>query len=430
MAFAWKAYSKPCPSDAGEMFTLIVLCVLVSCAISALLFAWMVFSLAFDHFVASITAAVCVCVMVLLLILVHPVRCVVTVTVPSLGTKQGRKILLSSALLYAISSCVPNITHNVGLSLHMLKCSTGNITQTVLASSNVPVQALKDIKEKVNSMPTIQSSDYSLELESNVDMTGMKQRLFKASENVRTELAFLHRRIGQISQIVKKIFAGLFILLMIGSSVAYVNGYLTYIKYDNVYQSRQLTEALQRVSGDVTLPKSYQKKLVKTTGVWMSTRELKRGLWGALSLFVYAFMCGLILGLDHLVYESLNSLLAWTSNFPDIEATVYISMTLTSIVPVLQWINPNNGMYKQYPYTVRMLPPGCVQSLSAPESSTLTSISVSFAIAVFMLLVEVFACRLRRKVCASFYSSREEQRTQFLLHKILEKRQKPVGNDD
>ncbi|KAK1791575.1 hypothetical protein P4O66_013566 [Electrophorus voltai] len=51
-------------------------------------------------------AGVCACVVSALLILVLPVRCVVTVTVPSLGTKEGRKIFLSVALFCAISVCV------------------------------------------------------------------------------------------------------------------------------------------------------------------------------------------------------------------------------------------------------------------------------------------------------------------------------------
>ncbi|XP_036429445.1 osteoclast stimulatory transmembrane protein-like [Colossoma macropomum] len=396
MPFVWNAYSKPCPSGACEMLTLILLCILVSFTISTLLFVWMVFSLGYTHFVAGILTGVSALVMLLLLILVHPVRCVITVTVPSLGTKQGRKIILSTALLYAITSCVPNITNNMARSLHMMKCSAGNITHSVLESCNVPKEALRDIENKLADLPLISSRDYFFKLESDVDVKDMEKSLSQVSESVKADLAMLHSTVGQVSQVLKKIIAALFVVLMIGSSVVYVKGYLTHIKHDNVYQSHQLMEALQRVSGDVTLPRSYKKKLVKTSGVRMSARELKRGLWGMLALLIYALMCGIMLGLDHFVYRSLQSLLAWTSDIPDIRATVHVQMT----------------------------------SLSAPEHSVLTLICTFLTIAFFMLLVEVFARRLRRKVCASFYRSREEQRTQYLLWKILEKRKRPEGSDD
>ncbi|KAI4891241.1 hypothetical protein NFI96_034644 [Prochilodus magdalenae] len=429
MSFVWNAYSKPCPSDAREMLTLILLCVLITSTISVLLFVWMVLSLAYTYFVAGIVVGVSMCVMLVVLILAHPVRCVITVSMPTLGTKQGRKIILSTALLYTITSCVPNITHNVASSLHMLKCSAGNITHSVVRSSWVPNKALEDIRDKLAEIPSIESSDYFIKLESNVDVGAMEKRLSQVSESVREDLAMLHNSVGQISQISKKIIAVLFIMLMLSSSVVYVNNYLTHIKHDNVYQSRQLMEALQRVSGDVTLPMSYKKKLVKTSGVRMSTRELKRSLWGALTLLVYALMCGIMLGLDHFVYWSLQSLLAWASNIHQISATVHVRLSVSATyIGIFQ--HDIKDMHKQYPYTVPMLPPGCVPLLSAPERSTLTSICGFLAFGFFMLLGEVFASRLRRKVCASFYHRREEQRTQYLMWKILEKRDRPEGSDD
>uniref|UniRef100_A0A3B4CQ96 Dendritic cell-specific transmembrane protein-like domain-containing protein n=1 Tax=Pygocentrus nattereri TaxID=42514 RepID=A0A3B4CQ96_PYGNA len=417
MPFVWNAYSKPCPSSAFEMLTLILLCVLISSTISTLLFVWMVFSLAYTHFVAGIVTGVSACVMLVLLILVHPVRCVVTVTVPSLGTKQGRKIILSTALLYAITSCVPNITNNMARSLHMMKCSAGNITHSMLESSNVPKAALRDIRNNLAALPSIGSRDYFFNLESDVDVKDMEKRLSQVSESVKADLALLHSTVSQISQIVKKIIAALFVVLMIGSSVVYVNGYLTHIKHDNVYQSHQLMEALQRVSGDVTLPRSYKKKLVKTSGARMSAREVKRGLWGLLALLIYALMCGIMLGLDHFVYRSLQSLLAWASDIPDIQATVHVQMTVSTTLTILTYFMKLSDHFSTECNTTQC-------------NSIMQSICLIVLILRLLSLLLVFARRLRRKVCASFYRRREEQRTQYLLWKILDKRERPEGSDD
>lgn len=344
MAFAWIAYSKPCPSNACEMLTLVLLCVLISSTISALLFVWMMFSLDYDPSMAGIVSAVCAFVMPVLLILVHPVRCVITITVPTLSTKQGRKIILSTALLYAITSCIPNINHNMSCSLHMLKCSTGNITHGVLESIWVPRKALKDIKHTLSILPSFKNTEYSFSLDdNNVDVTDMMKKLSQTSDSIRAELGQVLSRMAQISRVLKKIIAALFVLLLISSSVAYGYGYLTHIKHDNVYQSHQLMEALQKVSCDVTLPKSYKKTLVKTSGVRMSARELKRSLWGLLGLFIHALVCGIMIGLDHFVYQSLQSLLSWASDIPEIRGTVHVSMTVSTTQTILTNFMKSSG---------------------------------------------------------------------------------------
>ncbi|XP_076831691.1 osteoclast stimulatory transmembrane protein-like [Brachyhypopomus gauderio] len=422
MGFAWNAYCKPCPSDGYEMITLIFLCVLISSMVSALLFVWMAFNLAYSLPVGAIVTGVCACVMSLLLILVHPVRCVVTMAVPSLGTKQGQKILLSMALFYTISTCVPNMTHNIVSLLHTLKCGAGNATQDVLQSINMPYNAMSDIKNFLKDLSPVYHSSAELHLENTVDLQSFKRTISNASEDMRARFTLLNHNIHLISHISKKLIAALFMLLLAGSSVRYVNGYLTHIRYDNIYCSQQLLKALKRASGDDSLPENYRKKLVKTLGVHMNRRELQRCLWGALVILFYALMCGIVLGLDYFVYRTLQMLLSQTSDAPAVKFTLFVNMEIK--ITAIKFVNVETKRFdKEYPYTVEMLPQGCVHTLRSPQRSTLVTVCVSLVVGFFLLMGEVFARRVRRKVCASFYRNREEQRTKHLLLKILKKRE-------
>ncbi|XP_030628232.1 osteoclast stimulatory transmembrane protein-like [Chanos chanos] len=381
----------------------------------------MAFSLNYSLVESAIVAGPCACLMLLLLILIHPLRCVVTVTVPSLGTKQGRKILLSTALLISVTSCVPNMSRNISLTLDTFKCAAGNVTESALQSGKTLSQSLHDVKDFLNSIPSIVETSNNLDIQDNANIEGMKKRLSETSNKMKAEVNSLHQSISVVSHVLKKVIAGIFVFLMIGNSASYLIGYLTDVKHDNVYLSRRLQEALRR-SGDATVPESYRKKLVKTSGIRVTSRELTRGLWGTLVLLFYGSLCAMMMYMDHFIFSTLQGLLAWSSDIPEIHGFLNTEMTMTTTVI---GIIPGgvHKLTKQYSYTVPLLPKGCVHKLSSPNSSTLTSVCVLLVIALLMLMGEMFARRLRRKVCASFYHTREEERTRHILQKILEKRE-------
>uniref|UniRef100_A0AAZ3PKN8 Dendritic cell-specific transmembrane protein-like domain-containing protein n=1 Tax=Oncorhynchus tshawytscha TaxID=74940 RepID=A0AAZ3PKN8_ONCTS len=124
LTFQWGVYSKPSPANTLEVFILFCFCLIIGAAIGGLLHVWMVYSLNYQPFPSMVVSSTWGCIVVLLLLLLHPVRCVLSISVPSLGTKQGRKILISTALVIVVTSCIPNMTRNLSRSVDMIKCSS------------------------------------------------------------------------------------------------------------------------------------------------------------------------------------------------------------------------------------------------------------------------------------------------------------------
>ncbi|KAK1791574.1 hypothetical protein P4O66_013565 [Electrophorus voltai] len=175
-----------------------------------------------------------------------------------------------------------------------------------------------DINNYLYNLASIYHISTTLKLDSKVDMLSFKSNLSKVAESMRAKMTMLHHSIGLTCLVSKKLIAFLSVLLLTGSSMVYVNGYLTHIMHDNIYFSLQLLEALKRE---------------------------------------------------------------------------------------------------------------CVHTISAPESSTVISVCVSLIISFFMLMGEVFARRFRHKICASFYHTREEQWTRYLLWKTVQEREKSVRSN-
>uniref|UniRef100_A0A673YHW9 Osteoclast stimulatory transmembrane protein-like n=1 Tax=Salmo trutta TaxID=8032 RepID=A0A673YHW9_SALTR len=120
LTFQWGVYSKPSPTNKLEVFNLFCFCLIVGAALAGLLHVWMVYGLNYQPFPSMVVSSTWGCIIVLLLFLLHPVRCVLSISVPSLGTKQGRKILVSTALVVVVTSCIPNMTKNLSRSVDMI----------------------------------------------------------------------------------------------------------------------------------------------------------------------------------------------------------------------------------------------------------------------------------------------------------------------
>ncbi|XP_052362959.1 osteoclast stimulatory transmembrane protein-like, partial [Oncorhynchus keta] len=83
LTFQWGVYSKPSPANTLEVFILFCFCLVIGAAIGGLLHVWMVYSLNYQPFTSMVVSSTWGCIVVLLLLLLHPVRCVLSMSVPS-----------------------------------------------------------------------------------------------------------------------------------------------------------------------------------------------------------------------------------------------------------------------------------------------------------------------------------------------------------
>lgn len=159
LKFLWGVYSKPSLLKVTEVFILFSFCLVIATAMGGLLYTWMVYTLNYKAFPSIVVASTWGSILVLLLFFVHPVRCMLTISVPSLGTKQGRKILISIALMTVATRCIPNMTRNVSHTVNMIKCSFNSTAMTTLDSTLKVSNALRDMKDFLDTIPNIVRSE-------------------------------------------------------------------------------------------------------------------------------------------------------------------------------------------------------------------------------------------------------------------------------
>ncbi|XP_055721638.1 osteoclast stimulatory transmembrane protein-like [Salvelinus fontinalis] len=417
LKFQWGVYSKPSPANTLEVFNLFCFCLIIGAAIGGLLHVWMVYNLNYQPFPSMVVSSTWGCIIVLLLLLLHPVRCVLSISVPSLGTKQGRKILISTALVIVVTSCIPNMTRNLSRSVDMIKCSSHSTAERILASTSQVSSALHDMKDFIKTIPNIVNSDRFLKIEQNVNVEEMKRGIRNASARLKAEFKAIQDTLEVTGHVTQKVIASSFIVLLLGSSVSYLVRYLTDLKHDNVCQTGRLQELL-RARGVEELPEAYRKRLVRTRGWRMTQIELRRCLWGGTILGFYCLVCALVLGLDHLIYYVLQTSLSWTQDIPEVNTIISLRLKITILIIGLIR-EPVGEMNKDYRYGILLLPPDCVRPLSPPDPSVLSTTVALFLTALVMILGEVFSRRIRRKICSSFYRDREEERALYLRDKIL-----------
>ncbi|KAK6303391.1 hypothetical protein J4Q44_G00258450 [Coregonus suidteri] len=89
-----------------------------------LLYHWMTEILRYDSGTSSTAACIYTVAILFLSFLCHPLRCVLTMILPTLGTKQGRKLIISTSVIVLVLNIILNITVNMGVVMHVLKCTS------------------------------------------------------------------------------------------------------------------------------------------------------------------------------------------------------------------------------------------------------------------------------------------------------------------
>ena len=96
------------------------------------------FSLAYDLWITSIVGVIVTVAVSMLLIFCYASRCILSLVIPSLGTKQGKTILIALLVTQLISGPLGNLTYNLEQTSHSLACF-----------SNMTVNQTQDIKEAI-----------------------------------------------------------------------------------------------------------------------------------------------------------------------------------------------------------------------------------------------------------------------------------------
>ncbi|KAI1897090.1 hypothetical protein AGOR_G00079540 [Albula goreensis] len=431
LAHLWSVYSKPAPECAKEVMTLLFLCSMITVVTAFLIFRWMSEILKYDQMSSSIAAGLYAAAAFPLLSLVHPLRCAFTVILPTLGTKQGRKLILSTAMMLLVLNVIPSIAANMGVVVRVLKCTAEGMAQSLINSSELVNRAKEELIEQMKSTDNgIVPMLREFSQDTNINVTEVKQRFEVLSHRIENDFSHATHIIKHAKLVANRLVAVFFVIYLFAESALYLNAYLTNVKFDNKYVTGELFR-IARENGIQLVPDDL-KNMVFSTSCRISKEELLKCILRFAAVTLYFIATVFIVVLDYVVYDLLQQGRPWITNMPTISISIGVNYKVTSYFvpgciaskPCKETSSQLVNFQRTYSWSFGFGAEGCVSEASPPDSGVTATLLLLYLLAYAMVLLEVYAGRARRKVSASFFPKQERKRTESLFKKILAKQEK------
>lgn len=256
--------------------------------------------------------------MLLVSFLCHPLRCVLTMILPTVCTKQGRKLLISASIMVLVVNVIPNITVNVGAAAHILKCTAEGFTKTLLNSSEPLNRAKTDI---VHEAMKVKSDDLRLvtnlrkfEHFTHVDVSEVKNLLRRMLDQMEVNFSHIQSRITDGKLTANRVLAALLVALLIFESSHYLKRFLTSDQFDNVLVCDE-TEGSDR---------TRTRTRTKVSGCRITGQEFTSCLISLLEVTLYYTALTLIVALDHVVYYIVEVTMPWFMDVATVSAVISV----------------------------------------------------------------------------------------------------------
>lgn len=318
----WDVYSVPSPAG-KDILILMCLCLSLAVTTGCLLYHWLANTLKYQYESSVPTACVYSAAVFLVSFLCHPLRCVLTMTLPTVCTKQGRKLLISASIMILILNVVPNITVNVGAAARLLKCTAEGFTKTLLNSSEPFNMAKQDlVKEFIkldwqdtSIIPNLRKLDQS----TRVDVSEVKDRITKMLVLIEGKVTDARNTFKECKLLSNRILAAIFVVLLIYESSQYLKSYLMLLQFDNDYISKDLQKNMAHAAkGDSAFSRRCN----------ITSQECTSSLVALAVVTLYFIAIALIVLLDHVVYQVVQAILPWLLDFPPTTASISVSYTV------------------------------------------------------------------------------------------------------
>ncbi|XP_043944914.1 osteoclast stimulatory transmembrane protein [Protopterus annectens] len=428
LLFAWAAFSKPTPESCQQLLILLLICLIIALIAGILMFQWLFCSLEYPLQTSAALAAVLTATSFALLSLIHPVRCMFTIMVPTLLTGQGRRLLISTCFMSVSFHIIPNIIDNVNAILEMLKCISQTSTESFINSTSMMEKAAHELGEEVTnvikeSAKLRLSTDYgSLDFKANINLSNVREEMLIVNQKIQSDFYSVVTASNDCMAIANKVLAGFFFFTLLGHSVLYMKCYLTDLKFDNIYFTRRLEQlAIQNMSEETLA--SSMKTLIRSTGLKMSRQEIFRCLMHTLILSFYMLLLIAVVLLDYTVFYFARTNLEWITNITTVAVIVNVMYKVGSCaeITVVKCITtPISSFNRDYPWDFIFLSDDCrMDNTKPPNISVIVAVGLICFCAYFTIFLETYANRMRRKIASSFFEDQEEQRVYYLQQRLL-----------
>ncbi|NWR07064.1 OCSTP protein, partial [Paradoxornis webbianus] len=428
LADLWWIYSKPVPADGRELWTLFLQCSCITVVIGGLFYNWMFASLEYSWHLSVAMALSFSLLLLLTLLLVHPARCVFSMIMPTLGTKQGRKLLFSTCVMIAVVNITPNIMSNLKTILQVIKCICKNSSDSLLNSTALLKKVSWDfgdtIQENTHPLYKPMNGHFRLSLLQNSSLIYQKMHL--AGEKISREFLSVEVLIKDSIRVANRLAACFFVLYLCFESTWYLKNYLTSLRFDNFY----ITKKLERLAADrraAHLLVGSSKKLIRPTGLKLSWEEVVLCLVKAMLVTVALLLLLLVVAMDHFAFSVADTVVRKAAQFSAVLITLSIKYKVgIGIVPFLFKIIrlPSEELLlrdfdRTYQHHLNFSSARCsISPASAPNPSVLLALGLLFCILYTTVFLETYARRLCRKIAASFFPAWEEERVLYLYGKL------------
>ncbi|KAJ8787091.1 hypothetical protein J1605_023123 [Eschrichtius robustus] len=420
---AWVAFSQPVPASCGQLLTQLLLCGSLAIAAAGLTYHGLVSLLLYPLGPSAMVATVCGLLAFLGLGLVPPARCLFALSVPTLGTEQGRRLLLSWSTVTLAIVVVPNILANMHAAGQVLRCVTEGSLESLLNTTHQLHRAAQALG------PDGQAGSQGLTLQAQGNGSAFRLHMFRVTQQVLEDFSGLES-LAQVAALgTQRAVTGLFMLGLLVDSAWYLHRYLTDLQFDNIYATWQLAQQLAEV-GATHLVASPPAWLLWAARPRLSQRELLHCLLrlGLLTLLLMA--TAVTVAMDHVAFLLARAAVGWAQELPTVPVTLTVkydaAYTILGFIPFLfnqpPPESPFLSAHSSFQWELRFIGPGCpLLPARRPHTAAPLAAGALQLVACSTVLLETYARRLRHSIAASFFTTQEARRVRH-LHARLQRR--------
>uniref|UniRef100_A0ACB8F6D9 Uncharacterized protein n=2 Tax=Sphaerodactylus townsendi TaxID=933632 RepID=A0ACB8F6D9_9SAUR len=371
--------------------------------------------------------------------------------VPTLGTKQGRRLLLSACFMIVAANIVPNIMSNIQAILQVIKCICKKSSESLLFSTHLLGNASWDfshyLKGVIDYMPNqiAKPRDGHMQFETHNNSFLLNRKMIDASQGIKDDFSHVEMLAKKVTLLSNRVIAGFFLFYLIFKSAWYLKSYLTDLQFDNIYITKKLEDLAQKNEATHLLVCSPN-KLIKSTGLKLTREELMTCLRNMILLTLMLILTLVIIATDYIAFHLAQAIVTEVSGLPvvPIKFQIKYDVKLTWLkfwgkifndaFPTGQFISPFESSYHQ---NLTFISANCFMKWPCPPNvSVIFAVGLLYCIIYAMIFLETYSHRLCRKISASFFESREDHRIHFLYQKLVKKhkrkekrqaQQKPTG---